>query len=179
MHMSIAVQRALQRKSDLEKELQEIETFLALYQRYGGVDDASSRAAGEGLDHGFDDGKAAKPSARAGVKSASRKAKSRRRPSGNGSGRKSFVENCVDLLVQTGHPMTGRELWTMFNETGLKAGKRNDLNNFAVKLSQARGRFVNIKGAGYWPASVPCPAVGYEPTTSASVASAPDNSANG
>lgn len=173
MHMSIAVQRALQRKSDLEKELREIETFLALYQRYGGVDEASTMVAPI-------DGDAKATAPRAGVKTLSRKTKARRRPA-NAAGRKSFVENCVDLLVQKGHPMTGRELWTMFNESGLKAGKRNDLNNFAVKLSQARGRFVNIKGAGYWPASVPCPAVGYEPaaTSAPDAAPAQDNSAGG
>jgi hypothetical protein len=169
MHMSIAVQRALQRKSDLEKELQEIETFLSLYQRYGGGDETSIRTAAL-------DGDAKAAPARAGVKTLSRKVKARRRPA-NAAGRKSFVENCVDLLVQKGHPMTGRELWTMFNESGLKAGKRNDLNNFAVKLSQARGRFVNIKGAGYWPASVPCPAVGYEPETG--TAAPQNNSAGG
>jgi hypothetical protein len=159
MHMSIAVQRALERKSDLEKELREIETFLSLYQRYGGTDNAALMVPGDA------DGELKASSGRAGVKTLSRKRKSARRPIG-GAGRKSFADNCFDLLVQKGHPMTGRELWMMFNQTGLKAGKRNDLNNFAVKLSQARGRFVNIKGAGYWPVSVPCPAVGYEPAGS-------------
>lgn len=173
MHMSIAVQRALQRKSDLEKELQEIETFLALYQRYGGADETSAMPR-----QNDGDAKATR-APRAGVKTLSRKTKARHRPA-NAAVRKSFVENCVDLLVQKGHPMTGRELWTMFNESGLKSGKRNDLNNFAVKLSQARGRFVNIKGAGYWPASVPCPAVGYEPAATAVVAApTQDGSAGG
>lgn len=160
MQISIAVQRALQRKSDLEKELREIETFLSLYERYGGQA-ADPAASAEAVRH------VASAPARSGVKTPSRKSKAARRStngSANGNGRKSFADNCFDLLVQKGHPMTGRELWTMFNQSGLKAGKRNDLNNFAVKLSQARSRFVNIKGVGYWPASVPCPAVGYDPT---------------
>ena len=56
-----------------------------------------------------------------------------------------------------------RDLLNLFRESGNAIGGTDEIQNLGTKLWYARATLTNIRGEGYWPADVPCAAVGYTP----------------
>jgi hypothetical protein len=140
-----AVQRAQQRRRELEEEIRQIDLFLSLYQHFARDPvSAGTTVAPEAPD----------------VLNASRG----RKRAGGGMSQEDFIGLARELLLEIGRPVNGRTLLEKFHKKGRQIGGVDEFRNFNTKIWRARDRITKIPGAGYWPVDVPCPAVSYVPT---------------
>lgn len=139
-----AIQRALQRRRELEEEIREIDLFLSLYEQFAG--------------HPVSVGAMA-----ASVVSDTSKPRRGRKRGGGGMSQEDFIALARDLLLEIGRPVNGPALLEKFHEKGRHIGGADEIKNLTTKIWRARDRIIKIPGAGYWPVEVPCPEVSYEP----------------
>lgn len=139
-----AVQRAQQRRRELEEEIRQIDLFLSLYQHFAG--------------HRVLVGTTVAPEA-PDVLNSSRG----RKRAGGGMSQEDFIGMAREFLLEIGRPVNGRTLLEKFREKGRQIGGVDEFRNFNTKIWRARDRITKIPGAGYWPVDVPCPAVSYVP----------------
>jgi hypothetical protein len=145
-------QRALQRRWDVEEEIRQIDTFIALYRKFA----TETTTAG---------------SARK-ITGISQNMPSTQRLTtieGDdlvvGVTQSDFVKFAKRLLLENGRPMGSKQLLSRFLAKGRRIGGAYELTNMTTKLWRARDQIIKVPGAGYWPVDVPCPAVNYEPPT--------------
>jgi hypothetical protein len=148
MTVEVALQRALARKEQLEAELRELNTFLAVYQRFAKEVPAP---APENVPELF---------SRVGTGAVS---EAEGKPPA--MTQEDFVALARDILVGNGRPMTRSQLLAAFKARGRHVGGIDEQKNLGTKIWRARDRILNIPGAGYWPKDLPCPAVAYTPET--------------
>jgi hypothetical protein len=79
-----------------------------------------------------------------------------------------FEQIARELLLTRGRPAQRSALLHLFRESGFTVGGADELKNLGTKIWMARAVLTNIRGEGYWPIDVPCPAVGYIPPQQAS-----------
>jgi hypothetical protein len=143
-----AVQRAQQRRCELEEEIRQIDLFLSLYQQFARDPvSAGTTVAPEAPD----------------VLNASRG----RKRAGGGMSQEDFIGMAREFLLEIGRPVNGRTLLEKFREKGRQIGGVDEFRNFNTKIWRARDRITKIPGAGYWPVDVPCPEVSYAPSPDA------------
>jgi hypothetical protein len=167
-----AVQRAQMRRRELEKELQEIDTFLALYQRFAGdvvQADPETDISADRLDRPDIQQNSAivTPSVTSSlstpeVQSAQERPQSAgRRPIG--MSQEEFNSFIREILLEAGRPLDQPAILDRVHAKGRHVGGKDELSNTKTKLWRAKDVITKIPGAGFWPADVPCPAVNYTP----------------
>lgn len=142
-----ALQEALQRKNEIEKELKDINEFIALYKRL-------FRKGTEGETGSLFPGVATPESP-----SVSAPALKRR---GN-LPRSEIGRIAKDIILRHGAPMTRGELLEALAKEGVEIVAADRSKSMGTIMWRLREDFANIEGHGYWPRTVPCPAVGYTP----------------
>lgn len=141
-----AIANALARRAELERELREIDMFLDMYRRFTGVAPTDTRAAQPQPANLQQVAPSAKPATRKAVP---------------GIPHAEFVQIAREVFLERGHPMMPPDILDGFHKKGREIGGVDEMRNLTTKLWRARDAIVKIPGAGYWPADVPCPAVGY------------------
>jgi hypothetical protein len=159
MTQDSALSRALARQETLRREIEErqeevrkIEIFVSLYPQFADDDppnraQASSETAPEtGVDE-------------------NRSAGGDTQQSGKRSGltQPEFERISRELLLARGRPAQRQAFLDLFRERHIVVGGVDELKNLGTKIWNARAVLTNIRGEGYWPTDVPCPAVGYIP----------------
>lgn len=153
-----ALSRALARQEVLrgeieerQKEMGDIDTFLSLYQRF--ADDGApnrARASGPAPEAAVDESQF--------VGSDTQRSAKR-----SGLSQPEFERIARELLIARGRPAQRRALLDLFQERNIVVGGADELKNLGTKIWMARAALTNIRGEGYWPVDIPCPAVGYTP----------------
>ncbi|MDE2100362.1 MAG: hypothetical protein KGL39_24130 [Patescibacteria group bacterium] len=151
-----AVRRALARRADLQKEIEQIDLFLMLYKQFSEEDKPVS-----GIVDDNQITNAAPPSENdsAQVITKMREDLHARRKGGMSQ---SDTEAVVrDILLANGRPMVIPDLIQRIREKGRIIGGQDEISNLKTKLWRAKGKITNISGAGYWPSDIDCAVVGY------------------
>jgi hypothetical protein len=156
MAQDSALSRALARQQVLSREIEErqeemgdIDTFLSLYRRFAD-DNAPNRMEVSGTP-GQD--AADKESVVGDLRPAKR----------TGLAQPDFERIGRELLLARGRPAQRSTFLDLFRERNIVIGGADELKNLGTKIWNARAVLTNIRGEGYWPTDVPCPAVGYIP----------------
>ena len=162
------VWKALQRRRELQEELNQVNTFLALYEKFvGPIGNASGTELPtpdlgqppDALEHGYKQlrpfGPIVTPVPNVEpVRSASRTLR---------MNNKAFVALAREILLENGRPLGKDDLLRKIHERGLTVGGNNEAETIKSKLWRVKAEIVRIQGAGYWPVDVPCRAVSYLP----------------
>lgn len=133
---------ALKRLNVLKKEIDEIETFLRLYDKY---------AEGQ-IDVGPGEIEAAEPSAEHVAASPSRP----NRPSVRHDVLRpaEIVKHCLRFILDAGRPLTRGELLARLDAEGLKISATTSRGTYVGTVVWRSKKFHSV-GDGYWPKGVP------------------------
>jgi hypothetical protein len=85
--------------------------------------------------------------------------------SGHGNSQSLFEALTRTILLENGEPMDTTEVVKAFQKRQHPLGGSNEWKTASNRLWKAKseGTFEHFEGKGYWPADVPCPAIGYTP----------------
>lgn len=168
--MDKAVENALARRAELRRELDEIEGFLSLYDRFkslgspqaslGIITPASAPVTGparsfasiERINDDFTGVKEEQspPSAPQSV--------------GKGLSREELRPHIEALIREAGRPLTRGNLLRKLDQRGTPVGGKADrAKNMGTIMWRLKDHFVNLPGYGYWLKEVPYPALQYDP----------------
>ncbi len=147
--------RALATRDKLRRELQDVDTFLKLYSRFG---DGSNDAAFQQQQNQDTDKSSTKENATDNLAEQG----THLNP---GMRQVELIPFVRKLLLENGRPLLPLELATAIKTRGRSIGGTDEVNNLKSKLWRAKQEIVMISGAGYWPIDVSCEAVSYEPPT--------------
>lgn len=146
-----AYQNALRRRAELRQELEDIETFLHLCERFAGDDlrlevrESSSVAVTYPTEERGD-----------------------------------IDESCVEVggnalrphirkaILDTGRPLSRIETVRALRQRGIRVAGQDAVVNVGTVIWRAKDEFVNLKPHGYWPRNVPYAAAGYDPANASS-----------
>jgi len=144
-----AYENALRRKREIQRELNEIDEFLRLHQKYQGIDGEQARPS-----------KVPHDRIRRRISGVAGRAdlKGQRSPS-----RDVAAKVAYEILLENGEPMTRTELVEAFDKRGNPIAGTDRAKNMGTIMWRLNDKFVNIEGYGYWPKDVPCEKVGYDP----------------
>ena len=154
---ALARQEALRREiEERQEEVREIDTFISLYRRFAddsppNREQASEPAPASTVDENQPVG-----------------SDTQRNAKRSGLTQREFERIARELLIARGRPAQRRALLDLFRERDIDVGGADELKNLGTKIWMARAVLTNIRGEGYWPMDVPCPAVGYIPAQEAS-----------
>jgi hypothetical protein len=137
--MATAVQNALKRKKELLRELAEIDSFLAMHERFSTWAVVTLPEEGA-LEAGFPSLKAQSGDLR--VQSSNVGGKRRGRPA-------EFVVLMQQILKDTGQPMQRAQLVSAVEKMGIIIPSDDKERYLGTILWRNRDKFVNIPGAGY------------------------------
>ncbi len=151
-----AVQRALRRRRELEEEIEQIDLFLSLYERFTGRPAAVRKPS-------FSEPQESQESQDSRSAEERQSGKMDDTMRGGGMTQKDFADLARELLLEIGQPVNGPALLRKFHERGRRIGGSDEMKNLTTKVWRARDKIIKIPGAGYWPVDVPCPAVSYVP----------------
>jgi hypothetical protein len=149
---AIARQEALRREiEERQEEVREIEIFISLYPRF--ADDSPPNRE-----------QPSEPAPEAAVdENQSVGSDTRRSAKRSGLTQPEFERISRELLLARGRPAQRQAFLDLFRERNIVVGGADELKNLGTKIWNARSVLTNIRGEGYWPTDVPCPAVGYSP----------------
>jgi hypothetical protein len=147
-----AYQNALRRRAELRQELDEIETFLRLYEKYvslaGSVQDTS--AIKGDLTMGHADNSAPTPD----------------QPPEHVAGM-ALVPHIRRVILDIGRPQSRSGVVKALSDRGIQVGGQDPVTNVGTIMWRAKQEFINLKPHGYWPRDVAYAAVGYDPAQDA------------
>ncbi|MCG8559165.1 MAG: hypothetical protein MI824_05135 [Hyphomicrobiales bacterium] len=146
--MDSAYDNALKKKKKLERELEEIEQFLTLYERFSGTKLEENDLGAE--EQSIEIETHIVPRQR--IEGSGRQ---RLRPRDLGP----IVKR---VLLETGRPMTRGPLVEALEKRGIEVKGAEKAKYLGTVLWRMGDEFVNIEGEGYWPRGMDCPAVGYK-----------------
>jgi len=132
-----AYQNALAKKQRLLKELEEVNSFLKLYQRFAGKVSAKPETsepepeAAELFQTTVETGRVSRP--------------------------KEMGPIVRDILLRHGHPMPRGQLVEALAANGTPVPGENKNKNLGTIMWRLKDEFVNLWGKGYWPKDVACP----------------------
>lgn len=135
--MDTALDNALKRKKELERELREIEQFLSLHRRFAKGESGRVKSAKPNF---FAGGGEAIPTVISGTLTFRDE---KLRPA--------VLADLVEkTLREAGKPMTRGELAAKLEEEGHKIPSPDKARYLGTILWRHRNRFENIEGSGYW-----------------------------
>lgn len=169
--MDKAVENALARRAELRRELEEIEGFLALYDRFKSLGSAQATLEIIG------------PATATPVTGSARSLASSERKngdfeganeeqslpptpqvSGKGLSREELRPHIEAIIREAGRPLTRGNLLRKLDQRGTPVGGQADrAKNMGTIMWRLKEHFVNLPGYGYWLKDVPYPALQYDP----------------
>jgi hypothetical protein len=148
-----AVARAMAREAELQKELDELRVFLAVYRKLYGQPSRETPAPNSVASD--------LPESTHPTDSSVHHAATSLPP--QGIRQVEFMPFVRGIILEHGRPMQQHEILKAFKNKGRHVGGANELENLKSKLWRARDQIINIGGSGYWPIDVECPEVSYLP----------------
>lgn len=147
-HMDAAYANALQARARLRRDLEKVEEFIAMYDRFAAS--SPENASAETWDQKANINPVTAPGADAAQAALGlNPPDSRKRVSGNPKPAE-VIRAVKDLLTARGHPMTRRQLLAALDEAGLKIRGANPLKVLGTNLWRAHDDIVSLDGHGYW-----------------------------
>jgi len=131
-------EKAIRRRQELRRELDEVEAFIRLYEKLFLARQGSGTAS---------------PPPEAG----------RRRPERNVFPPQKLAELAREEILARGHPMTRGELAEALELRGIPLAGKDPSKNLGTILWRFQDRFLNIPGRGYWPKDLPLEEIDYVP----------------
>jgi hypothetical protein len=160
-----AYQRAVARRTEILRELESIDIFLALYQRFASEEAAADSAIYDKPPEPADTKARPAVDFRESDESQRQSAVSRgplsRSKLPRGMSQHDIEHLVRAILIAKGHPMSATDLVESIRQNGRFVGGRDEVANLKTKLWRARDRIALISGAGYWPSDIDCPQIGY------------------
>lgn len=166
--MDKTIANAMQRRSELQRELHEIEKFLQLYQKFSAmplpssnvlysattVASVSNAYAPAPLEQMWGEGE---PKQEHGVAEAS--------PAPHkGLGREELRPHIEAVIREAGKPLTRGVLLRKLDQRGTPVGGQADrAKNMGTIMWRLKDHFVNLPGYGYWIKGEACPEADYDP----------------
>lgn len=144
-----SIVNALKRKKELQRELAEIEQFLALHRKYSGTKsedvetDRPSASDDEALWQHYKTTAENMAAVRAMKAEVPSTAKVRGAPA-------NFAEIAERIIKDEGHPMTRAELVSAIEARGVPIPSSDKPRYIGTILWRNQDKFENIEGAGYW-----------------------------
>lgn len=135
--MDTAYEKALKRRDELRKELEEIKVFMRLHAKFSGgtyEERGDTKAADDGERQPLPE--------------------KQTRTSGRNPPREQIAEIVRDLMVQRRKPMTRTDILDALELTGHPIVGVNPSKNIGTIMWRLRDRFVNLSGYGYWPSDM-------------------------
>ncbi|MCI4677254.1 hypothetical protein K9U39_13400 [Rhodoblastus acidophilus] len=148
--MDKTLSNALRRKSELERELEEINIFIRLHSKFSAIQ--SPLVMSDSVDAVIIKGNASTSPAE---ESSARK---RGRPA-------DFVELMKAVLMEAGRPLSRPDFVVELERRGVEIPSEDKPRYLGTILWRNRRIFRNLLNHGYWLASIPYPPAGYDPAT--------------
>lgn len=134
----------------LEKELEEIDDFLKLWEKFSGTQ-MEQLVSGESYYIEIPPGDLALSSSAPATK------RERKTPP-----RDKLAKIIRRLLLEEGRPMVRSALVKRLNERDVPIGGADPSRNIGTTMWRLQDEFINLKGYGYWPRDVDCPEIDYD-----------------
>jgi hypothetical protein len=171
-----AYRYAIERRNKLREELDEIERFLAVCERYAGAESHSSetptRHEATASFNGAGELKAVVSVTAATIESGRRRGPRSMLPD------ETLHKYIRDILLERG-PLLRHALVAELQSRGIALPESKDLINWlGTRIYRSKDLYVQLHGQGYWPADVPNPKLGYTPDDT-SVTAAPTPGSGG
>lgn len=128
-----AYQNAMKKRAELRQQLDEIEQFLKLCEKFAGPQPGEKPVAA---------------------------ASDERRASVSGM---DLVPHIRRLILDVGRPQSRGDVVKALLERGIHVGGQEPATNIGTVMWRAKEAFINLKPLGYWPRDVPYAPAGYEP----------------
>lgn len=128
-----AYHNAMKRRAELRQQLEEIEQFLKLYEKFAGPQPAEKP-----LKAGSDE----RPETLSGM---------------------DLVPHIRRLILDVGRPQSRGDVVKALAARGIHVGGQEPATNIGTVMWRAKEAFINLKPLGYWPRDVPYAPAGYEP----------------
>lgn len=146
--MDTALQNALKRRTVLLQEIEKIDRFVAAYQEFSGTPVKVSLPVVSAAPL-FD-----APGVPEKVAESAVKPKRHENPKLD-----VIVRNAIEIMRDTGRPMSRREVHTALAARGLEVKGAEPTKTLGTMLWRARDHIDSIDGRGYWPKGDPVPPV--------------------
>jgi hypothetical protein len=137
-----AHQNAMKRRAELRQELEEIETFLRLYEKFAGLGEAAAHNTALESSVGHDPLSTPHLETVSGMK---------------------LIPHIRKAILDSGRPLPRSGVVRALSDRGIKVGGQDPAQSIATLMSRAKGDFVNLKSHGYWPRDVAYAAASYHP----------------
>lgn len=169
--MDKAVENALARRAQLRRELEEVEGFLALYDRFKSLGSAQATlgiiapatvtpVAGPAPSFASIDRENEDP----GGAKEEQSPPSPPQAAGKGLSREELRPHIEAIIREAGRPLTRGNLLRKLDQRGTPVGGRADrAKNMGTIMWRLKEHFVNLPGYGYWLQNEPYPPLGYVP----------------
>lgn len=163
--MERAFANAIRRRSELRQDLAEVEQFLALYERFKGIDDPSQPSLyprSLPTEHVQMEDEAGTEAIQvlAGVEKNDGVSERRQK----GLSRLELKPHIDRIIRDAGRPLTRGMLLNRLDRHGVVVGGEADrAKNMGTIMWRLRADFVNLTGYGYWLRDEPFPEAGYDP----------------
>lgn len=139
--MPSALENAKRRFAELKKELEEIQTFIALYERYSGLSTE--------LSTGTYSAEVSPDTQKYGV--------TNKRIRNAGLTPKGIVELAERVIRESGRPLTRGDLVAMFAARDVELPGDDKARYIGTIMWRHKSKFINIEGRGYWLRGQPVP----------------------
>ena len=135
-----AYQNAMKRRAELRQELDEIETFLRLYEKFAGAPAAHNNTLESRVQH--DQLSTPHLETVSGMK---------------------LVPHIRKAILDSGRPLPRGDVVKALSDRGIKVSGQDSAQSVATLMWRAKGEFVNLKPHGYWPRDVAYAPASYDP----------------
>lgn len=159
--MDRVISNAVKRRTELREELQEVEKFLELYEKFKGTEStqAAMNFSASEAEHIVTDSTerhATNIEAVAGIN-----------PPARGLPREMLRPHIRDAIMEAGRPLTRTELLNAMDRKKIPVGgTSNRAKNMGTILWRLRDDFVSLENMGYWPRTLAYPPANYVPSSS-------------
>lgn len=128
-----AYQNAMKKRAELRQQLEEVEQFLRLCEKFAGPRPAEkSDTPGSGEQRGSLSGM-------------------------------DLVPHIRRLILDVGRPQSRGDVVKALDERGIHVGGQDPATNIGTVMWRAKEAFINLKPLGYWPRDVAYAPAGYDP----------------
>ena len=162
--MDPVLQKALERKKQLQEELRRIEEFLRLYEEFSDTPSEHTRTRVEKRSPAI-------PLAPLAPESNHDDTSETENYAGSAETvvtPRRFTKIAKDVLLAVGHPLSRGSIVKALEDRGCRIPSRDKPGYIGTLMHRRSEHFENIKGWGYWPKDTPFPPAEYHPEQSVS-----------